>query len=456
MRARPCRVWLAAFSAGTFAAAAWAPAQAQPAPGDTVPQDTIVVTGPSGVEPGDTVPTALARAAESRARVPVVPAFPDPQAGGWASARWVLLGEEIGRLPGLTLLEILERLPGMAGFRAGGFGRPEGLTALGLGGARLRVFVDGLEMAPLGAGAFELESIPLLDIERVLIERSVGEIRVDVRTFRLEQPEAHSAVELGTGIYQTRLLRALFSRGFGGRSVGTGGFDLVTTRGFGIREAYSHSSAVFRYGYAVTQAASLQAEWRRTAIDREGLEFPRQTTRTDLSLRGRVALRKNVVVEGILARVDQEEAAEAAGAYDARITHAVLRGAFDSALLGAEAALRLRATDDVTPPLPTLDAVGTLRVTPVPMVRLEGAGRFASGHGISAGSASATGVIAPLPGVSVFATLGAGRRPLPWFDGSGESPSGRLLTADVGGWRGGVDLDVFGLSLGLAAFQNAA
>src|SRR5690606_36868947 len=145
-------------------------------------------------------------------------------------------------------------------------------------------------------------------------------------SYHLDQAEAHSVVELGTGVYQARLLRALFSRGFGTRSAGTGGFDLVTTRGSGIREPYSHSSAVFRYAFAPTPTTTLQADWRRTAIHREGTDYARQTTRVDFTVWGRAEVRDGVLVEGIVSRVGQQDESEEAFAYDAGGLLGVVRG----------------------------------------------------------------------------------------------------------------------------------
>src|SRR5690606_10977937 len=128
---------------------------------------------------------------------------------GWAAARWEWNTDELARLPGMTLLEFIELIPGIVGYRPGGFGRPEGLTALGMGGARVRVFLDGYELDPHTAGSFPLQTISLLDLSRVRVLRTASEIRVDVQTFELDQAEPASVVELGTGVYQTRLLRAL-------------------------------------------------------------------------------------------------------------------------------------------------------------------------------------------------------------------------------------------------------
>src|SRR5690606_22465734 len=111
------------------------------------------------------------------------------------------------------------------------------------------VFIDGYELDPYGAGSFPLETISVIDVRRITVHRSLSGLRVDVETFVLEDPEPVSVVGLGTGVYQTRLLRALFSRGFGTKSVGTGFFDLASTSGIGIAERYRHMNAGVRWDY---------------------------------------------------------------------------------------------------------------------------------------------------------------------------------------------------------------
>src|SRR5690606_36952841 len=128
-------------------------------------------------------------------------------------------------MPGLTLREFLEQIPGVMRFRAGGFGRPAGMTALGAGGGRVRIFLDGFELDPLGYGSADLDAIAVLDVSQLRVQRTLSEIRVEVETYRLHRVEPYSVVGLGTGSSEVRLLRALFSRPVRRSSVVTGAFD---------------------------------------------------------------------------------------------------------------------------------------------------------------------------------------------------------------------------------------
>src|SRR5690606_31444397 len=105
------------------------------------PQDT----------PPDTLPDSVQAAAAEEALPPKVPApFPTLSAGGWSTATWEWTRDQLLAIPAMTALEFIERLPGVTRFRAGNFGRPEAITALGMGGARTRVFLDGFELDPFG------------------------------------------------------------------------------------------------------------------------------------------------------------------------------------------------------------------------------------------------------------------------------------------------------------------
>src|SRR5690606_3903496 len=149
--------------------------------------------------------------------------------------------------------------------------------------------------------------VSLIDVSRVTVERSLGEVVVDIETYQLEQDEPYSVIQLGTGVFQTRLLRAMFSRGFGTRSVGTGAFDMVRTGGIGINDVYRHSGTTFRWAFVPSERAGVEVDWRRTAIDRGGTVFPLQTSRSDLVVRGRTDLGNRGALEAYLGRSRAEE-----------------------------------------------------------------------------------------------------------------------------------------------------
>jgi hypothetical protein len=457
---RRLRVWLVPVLGGILAGlttAGAAAAQAQPAPPE--PADTILVPIPPEQVGGDTIPAVLREeaAAPTPARLP--PRLPPPGVAGWSAARWEWSRVDLERLPGLTVLEFLELLPGFAGFRAGGFGRPVGLTALGMGGARIRVLLDGYELDPLRTAAYELESIPLLDVHTLRVTRSVAEVVVEVEGFRLEEPEPFSVVELGTGVFQTRVLRALFSRGFGQRSVATGTFDLATTGGIGIREQYSHSTAQLRWDFAPGEATGLRAEIRRTAFDRRGTLYPLGASRSEFIVRARQELVEGLTLEALVGRSMIDEGEDEAGVALPRPRS--LQGAVRANLTGtrfsAEAAFRARRTDELALPLP--GAEGELRASfaPAPQLLLEVASRAATAAGANAAHTRVVGTLAPGGGLALFGEITLGSRLLPFAPTVPVLDAPREMIVGGGdGWRAGAELVRDVGSLGGAFFTSGA
>jgi len=434
-----------------------------PTPQVVSPPDTAVVAIPSEQVEGDTVPDAIPDAAESTASVPVFPIFPSPQPVGWDVGRWTWGTAELSLLQGMTLLEFIERLPGFVAFRAGAFGRPAGLTASGMGGGGVRVRVDGFELDPHDAAAYPVETISLVDLSRVTVERSAGQILIDVESYRLTRPEPHSVVELGTGAFQTRVLRALFSRGFGERSVATGAFDLVRTGGIGVNEDYRQSVAAFRWGYLPTTKTGVEIEWRRTAIDRAGEVFPLQTARSDLIVRGRALLGERAAVEAHLGASNAEndvDDGDAATLFDA--LQGRVRGTYSTERATVEASVLGRTSRDSGPALsaPSVEAEARAVFRPLRAARIEVGTQLQSGNDLSANLAKATGTIYPFVGLSLFGSIERGSRLYPARSPL-EAPEDEepviafdLESMDVSALRGGAELAGSHGTLGVAALQT--
>lgn len=253
-----------------------------PIPGEAVRGDTI----PDAAKP-DSVP------ADSTRPAPNFPVYPDARAAGFSAASWVFGPRELGRFHGLTLTELLDRIPGLVTTRGGGVGQPTGISTFAMGGGRMRVFLDGWEVRPLSATTVNLENIPLVDVAEVRITRGLHETRVDVQTLRMTDRRPFAQIEGGEGDFATRMLRGFFARPLGSKFMIHVGVDIVETQGFRRREEYTGNSGVARLSYAFTPDRALQVEYRTTGIDaqRQGAsenEFPRESLdRGELLLRGR-------------------------------------------------------------------------------------------------------------------------------------------------------------------------
>ncbi|MDF1501502.1 hypothetical protein, partial [Roseisolibacter sp. H3M3-2] len=116
----------------------------------------------------------------------------------------------------LTALDLLERVPGLTGFRTGWLASYQAAAHLG-DFRRVRVFRDGVELDPLdprGGGVLELQEAQLWQLDEVLIERPAGEVRVHLRTWAVQNTTPATRVDIATGDDDTNLYRGFFGRRF--------------------------------------------------------------------------------------------------------------------------------------------------------------------------------------------------------------------------------------------------
>lgn len=427
---------------------------------DSVPADTILVPIPPE-EIGDTLPLAVAVAGASVAEAPPIPRFTSPETSGWSFARWTWNRDELSRMPGMTLFDLIERVPGFAAFRAGEFGRPAGLTSLGMGGGRIRIRWDGYELDPHAAASFPIEAIPVVDLGYVTVERGLSEILIDIEPYRLDQPEPYSFIHIGTGVFDTRLLRGLVSRGVGSRSIATAGLDLTTTRGIGIDEEYGVNTVFGRWSYAFSPGGGVEFEARRSAIDRDGEIFPIAVNRTDLIVRARQAFGTNVIVDGFAGRSDAVDEIDGSDSDDEILgtVQAGVRAAYSTATFSAWVSGSGRT--DLGPGLtgaPFESRNGVL-FRPRPDLILQATADLQSADGVSTRFGAAT-AYSPVPMISVFAEAEFGewahpRRLLPDLPVDPEEPEDpeepdteaepvrpevQFAAADASGLRAGIEV----------------
>jgi hypothetical protein len=117
-------------------AAAEASAQATP--------DTVVVA-PDPV-PADSVAAGDTLLAADTLPPRDLPRIPNGPPVGWGTEVWSWDRDDFMAARDLTLLELLEEIPGVVPLRGGDYGAPEAASALTFGAGRVRVFQDGWEL----------------------------------------------------------------------------------------------------------------------------------------------------------------------------------------------------------------------------------------------------------------------------------------------------------------------
>jgi hypothetical protein len=129
------------------------------------------------------------------------------------------------------LLDLLERVPGLTGFRAAWVGSPGAAAYLG-DGSRVRLFYDGIELDPLDprtGGVVDPVTAQLWTLEELVIERSAGEVRVHMRSWRVDRTAPSTRTDIGTGDLATNTFRGYFGRRFGGGEALQAGFQQFST-----------------------------------------------------------------------------------------------------------------------------------------------------------------------------------------------------------------------------------
>ncbi len=114
----------------------------------------------------------------------------------------------------LTLGELIADVPGVTLMTSGFMIAPTALAWHGDPGG-VRVFVDGVEREELtirNAGITDFSLIPLWSLEEVAIEETAGELRVHLRTWRVDRTTAQTRTDVLTGSENLNLFRGYFGK----------------------------------------------------------------------------------------------------------------------------------------------------------------------------------------------------------------------------------------------------
>lgn len=192
--------------------------------GAQVPRDTVrsrvPVPPPRDSAAADTAAAdTLARAAvpDSAARdtvkapIAAAPRTVTPEVRG---RRVVWDREAIFASGALTLAELLAQVQGTTALHAGFIAAVSATSWYGEPG-RVRVYLDGIELDvldPREGGVRDLGVIQLWSLEEVAVERTAGELRVHLRSWRVRLTTAETRTDIATGSENTNLYRGFFGK----------------------------------------------------------------------------------------------------------------------------------------------------------------------------------------------------------------------------------------------------
>jgi hypothetical protein len=142
--------------------------------------------------------------------------------------------EQILQTGAENIADVLDKVPGITTYRSGWAAGLHAATYLG-DGARLRLFLDGVELDPIGArsrGLEDLTDIPLWTLDELVIERTPGEVRVWMRTWTVTKTIPYTRVDIFTGDLNTNAFRGQFARRWrNGMLLQLGGQQVATQTG---------------------------------------------------------------------------------------------------------------------------------------------------------------------------------------------------------------------------------
>lgn len=292
----PAIRWGAALAVAFFLATGAVRVSAQEPP-DSLPPDSVQELPDSLQE----VPDSLQETPDSL-RYHELPRVPGGREPGWERSVWSWSREDLLSTRALTLGELLALAPGVVPVRGGDYGTPTAVATFGLGGGGLRVFLDGFELIPLDGGVPDLARIGLGGLESVRLERGPGETRVELESYRVDDPRPESVVEAGTGDLRTNHFRGTFVHPRVFRGSLALDLERLDTRGLRGAEAGALTGGWLRYTLHRGDDAGLRFEMRTQEAETVLDVYPPQVSRRDWTLRGRARLAEGLVAEAFTGR----------------------------------------------------------------------------------------------------------------------------------------------------------
>lgn len=238
---------------------------------------------------------------------------------GFATGIWSWDRRSIMSSGANTLAELFQDVPGVIGLLGGDYGTPAAVSSFGQGGAGYRVFRDGFELYPLDGGVADLQRVPLVGISEVRLERSMGQMRIEMLSYQYVEGRPFSIIEAGTGDLDTNMFRGIYAdpTALGG-SIGVG-LERVDTRGRSPdrSEGGNRTGSWARYQFHVGDRLGLGLEYRRNQTQTRVTDYVPTTTRTDLVASASWRVADGLVIRGLAGRsslaVDEVDEVSALG-----------------------------------------------------------------------------------------------------------------------------------------------
>lgn len=163
----------------------------------------------------DTTAADTTKVPKDTIEAPIAHAEQPPLVGIGAQYHWNR--EQMFASGAINLLDLLTLIPGVTAFRSGWLTSPQYAAYLGNPG-RVRIFYDGVEIEPLdprSPGALDVSEVQLWSLEDVSVERGADELRVYLRSWRVNRTATNTRVDVLTGDQGTNLYRGFYGKRFG-------------------------------------------------------------------------------------------------------------------------------------------------------------------------------------------------------------------------------------------------
>jgi len=219
-------------------------------PRDSTLRDTIHARAVAGDTVSDTTKSDTAKTPRDTIKAPLAHAPVPRLIGIGEQYHWDR--DSMFATGAFNLIDLLDLVPGVTIFRSGWLSSPAQAAYLG-DPTHIRIFYDGVEVDALNPSTgrvLDLTTIQLWTLEDVTIERNAGELRVYLRSWRVDRTTPSSRVDIASGDENTNLYRAFYGKRFGRGEALQLGLEQYGTTGGQFAGGGDQLSLLARLGWA--------------------------------------------------------------------------------------------------------------------------------------------------------------------------------------------------------------